>query len=117
MTAFDYSGSVATAKRLIARFGKTVTLIKRTKTGPARSPVYVPVETSLTAVDLNKAVRDKAGTLTGTTERKLLIEGGASAVPAKDDVVTIDGADHVIDVVKTLNPGDTVVLYTVWLVN
>lgn len=115
--SFNYNPSVATARRLIKKFGKPVVLKKRTKTGSKRSPVYVPVETPLTAVDLDKAVRDKTGTLTGTTERKLLIEGGAAAVPEKDDVVTLDGADHVIDVVKTLNPGDTVVLYTVWLVN
>ncbi|MEO1189068.1 MAG: hypothetical protein AAFW60_08340 [Pseudomonadota bacterium] len=117
MSSFDYSGSLATAKRLIDRFGKTVTLIKKSKHGETHRPVYETSQTDLRSVDLEKETRDKDGTMTGETRRKLLIEGGASAVPAKSDKVKIKGVEHEVDFVKELNPGDTTVLYTVYLVS
>jgi hypothetical protein len=115
MATFDYAPSVATAKRLIAKFGKPVTLKKKVKGGSNSAPAYTYDETPITAVDLNIVNRDKNGTLTGTTSRKLLIEGGVAVAPEKKDLITVDGTDYVIDVVKLLNTGGTSILYTVFL--
>jgi hypothetical protein len=115
MATFDYAPTVATAKRLIAKFGKPVVLKQKVKGGSNSAPTYTYPETPMTAVDLNIVNRDKDGTLTGTTSRKLLIEGGVATAPEKKDLIIIDGVDHVIDVVKLLNTGGTNVLYTVFL--
>jgi hypothetical protein len=115
MATFDYAPSVATAKRLIAKFGKPVVLKKKVKGGSTSAPTYTYPETPMTAVDLNIVNQNKDGTLTGTTSRKLLIEGGVAAAPEKKDLITIDSVDHVIDVVRLLDTGGTNILYTVFL--
>jgi ATP-dependent Zn protease len=115
MSTFNYAPSVATAKRLIAKFGKPVTLKKKVKGGSNSAPTYTYSETAVNAVDLNIVNRDRDGTLTGTTSRKLLIEGGVTAVPEKKDLITIESVDYAIDVVKLLNTGGTNILYTVFL--
>lgn len=113
--SFDYGESLATANELIDEFGKDVTLLKRVRSGPTHAPVYSDTPFVVKCVELAKEKRDKSGTLTGTTSRRLLIAGDAAASPEKDDKVIIGGKSVEIDVVKTLNPADTVVLYTVWL--
>lgn len=124
--AFDYTRAVATATRLIARFGQEVTLRQFVTAGEEWAPFRVPTDVTITAVDLNERTRDAQGTLTGETRRTLLVSTSADVTPGKGDKVAV-GFDkdafillteaqqnialHEVTEVRPLSPGGIVILW------
>ena len=110
---FNYSGSVATAERLIAKFGQDVTLNKQgAETGDAWDATFAAdVPTTIKVVDLKEKERDRNGIYTGKTTRKLLISTSAGVTPEKGDAVVIGGLSHFLGVVEPLSPGGVIVLW------
>lgn len=110
---FDYAKSAATAKRLIAQFGQSVTLRQVSNSGTEYAPTQTTTDTAITAVDLNMRARDLNGTLVGETLRTLYVATGAGVAPGKGDKIQIGGAWHEIAEVRPLAPGGTVVMWEV----
>lgn len=110
---FNYARSRATAERLIARFGTTATLRQITNSGTEWAPTQTETDTTITVVDLEREVRDAAGTLTGQSKRTLYVSTAAGVTPEKDDKIVIGGTEHEIAEVRTLAPGGTTVMWEV----
>lgn len=116
--AFNYANSKATAERLLANFGQTVTLRKRTASGGTDwNPSHTDVDTSVIAVDLNQVDRNAPGSLAEKTTRKLLISTSAGVEPETNDRVQISAEWHTIGMVMPLSPGGTVIMYEAELVD
>lgn len=114
--AFDYGRPVATAIRLIDRFGSDYTLRKPgVMTGPPEDPVPGdPTPYTVRAVSDKKQRRDANGTLIAVWDETLLVAPGEVA-PEKKDSVLIEGRWHPIEDVHIVAPGGVPVLYTIVL--
>ena len=111
--SFDYSKSVATAQRLIARFGQTATLTQTVNTGTAYNPTQTDTNHTIKAVTIDWSNNEIDGTLIKATDRKIIIStDGLTVTPAIGDKITV-GSDvlRLVEPFKHLNPGGTVVLY------
>lgn len=114
MSAF-YDGLQATSTRLLAKFGKPLTL--RIQTGSAYDPVTqtnVPAyqNYAVTGLVLNYSGRtNEAGTYVQTDDKKLLLSVSNAPVPTTGAQV-IDGADtYTIQAVKALSPAGVNLLF------
>ena len=117
MTAFDYTRTLATANRLIERFGQ-LGAVRRpgTPTGPSYdptpgTPTYDPARFVITAYE----ARDVDGTRVLATDKKALVAPGTlpSAPGLADKLVEADGTVWNIVDVETLKPATTALLHTV----
>lgn len=116
--AFNYAASRATAERLLANFGQTVTLRKRTISGGAAwAPEYGSADTPVIAVDLNQINQNAPGSLAEKVTRKLLVSTSAAVTPETNDRVQIGAEWHTIGLVMPLAPGGTVIMYDCELVD
>ena len=110
-----YSGLQSTATRLLAQFGKPLTL--RIQTGSAYDPgtqTNVPTYTdhAVSGVIGNYQGRvTESGTLVQTDDKKILVSVGTAPEPTAGAQI-IDGATvYVVQTVKALNPAGTQLLY------
>ena len=127
MTAFDYSKPVATAKRLLARFGKRAYLRKAATSGTAYDPTSgTPRDWPITVVELQKTIRNAEGSRVTTEGHMLLVstEGLDLVAPTDQDTIMIGAGqfpeqmiENKIRNVDPLAPGDTVILYEIELEN
>jgi len=72
MSAFDYSGVIATAKALIDRFGKTMIRITTVTSGDEWNPTNVEFETNLVGVMTSYKYNQIDGTLIKATDKQIL---------------------------------------------
>ena len=105
-----YNGLQSTATRLLAQFGKPLTL--RIQTGAAYDPgtqTNVPTyaDHAVSGVIGNYQGRvTESGTLVQTDDKKILVSVGTAGAQI------IDGATvYVVQTVKALNPAGTALLY------
>jgi hypothetical protein len=112
MATFNYARAEATAKRLITRFGQTVTQHVISGTGDAWNPSQTETDYSLKAAVMNYQGRDIDGTLIEATDKRVIVstEGMTVTLDAAHKL-TIGGVKHSIVNVRELNPGGTVVYY------
>lgn len=111
---YNYTGVAKTAKRLIENFGKPVTVRRMTNTGTAWAPTQTPADTSFTGVMTNYMAKEIDGTLIKMTDKKLLLAAyGAATTPVVSDRVIVNGEEYAIIDIKTLEPGDTALIWTV----
>lgn len=110
-----YNGLQSTATRLLAQFGKSLTL--RIQTGAAYDPdtqTNVPTcaDHAVSGVIGNYQGRiTESGTLVQTDDKKILVSVGAAPEPTAGAQI-IDGATvYVVQTVKALNPAGTPLLY------
>jgi hypothetical protein len=113
--AFDYAGKAALAERLIEKFGRTVTLRQSSLSGDEWEPTLANSDVSITCVDLDQDVRNRAGELVEQGRRTLLVSTSAGVTPKEKDKVVIDTKVHEIDSVQQLAPGGINVLWKVIL--
>lgn len=117
MTAFDYARSRATAERLIARFGRAVTVRRKAVSGAteAWNPSTGTVTTTdypATAVITEYAAREIDGTLIRREDRRVqLSTEGLNITPTTADALIVGSDVLAIVNVAPLEPGGTVVLY------
>lgn len=111
--AIDWTEDVAFAAETIAEFGANVTLRKPGgTTGNEWNPTSLPsTDYTVKAVDLDAWADPRGGTLIYETVRTLLIPANGAAVPAVGDSVQVKSKWHVIQALRTIGPGDTVILY------
>lgn len=113
MAGFDYSRPLATANRLIERFGQAGAVRRQTKTGPAHNPIITTADHPATFAVLSFDSRDIDGTrVLATDKRALLKVGGLAVTPTTDDKLVIGGVAHSIIDVETLSPAGTALLHT-----
>ena len=110
-----YSGLQSTATRLLAQFGKPLTL--RVQTGATYDPdtqTNVPTysDHAVHGLILNYQGRvTESGTLVQTDDKKILVSVGTAPEPTAGAQI-IDGATvYVVQTVKALNPAGTPLLY------
>ena len=110
-----YSGLQSTATRLLAQFGKPLTL--RIQAGAVYDPdtqTNVPTYTdhAVSGVIGNYQGRvTESGTLVQTDDKKILVSVGTAPEPTAGAQI-IDGATvYVVQTVKALNPAGTPLLY------
>lgn len=117
MAAFDYSRPLATANRLIERYGQ-LGAIRRA--GAATGPAYDPtpgadVDHPARFVIMDFDAKEIDGTRVLATDKKALLAPGSLAIaPTTDDrLVEADGSVwNIIPPVQTLRPAETTLLYT-----
>lgn len=116
MIAFDYTRTLATANRLIERFGQ-LGAVRRpgTPTGPSYDPTPgTPTDDPARFVITAYEARDVDGTRILATDKKALVAPGSlpSAPALSDKLVEADGTEWHIVGVETLRPAETTLLYT-----
>lgn len=114
MPTFDYTRSVATADRLIAKFGQAGTLRRSTSTGPAYNPTAgVPADHPCTfVVDAFKNNEVDGSRVLASDKKILLAKDGPAIEPSASDKLLIGGVVHTIVNVEPLAPGGVVVMWT-----
>lgn len=129
MAAFDYSSKVLLAERLIGKFGRTVTLVRRDRTSgdaaqPWRGPADPGTDESVTlkAVLLDFDSENVDGRLVRHDDMKALVAAKdvTDALPAAALIEEydrlVDGTfEWAIQGVKSLQPGDTRIAYELHL--
>ncbi len=116
---YDYSATAAVANRLIARYGQSMTLTRKSLSGS--SPTSKTSGTASTATSTVSAVvlpmeaaqigQDIGGTAIRSTDAMIYIAPNAGTAPQNGDTLT-DGTDTwAILRANVLRPGGSVVLY------
>lgn len=107
----DWQGIADEVSGALADVGFTLNLKKVTTTG---GDFYDPSQTetayTITVIQDQQRVRDGAGTLTDRTVRTLTIAADGPTIE-KEDIVTLDGAEHRISEVRALARGGVAVYY------
>jgi hypothetical protein len=112
--AFDYTNSNATATRLLAKFGRSVTHTIRTAGtyDPATGLITVTETTqSATAALFDYGTKDIDGTLIVMGDKRALIAANITTMPKPDDTLTVGSVVWTIKQVNELNPAGTSVMY------
>lgn len=116
MTAFDYARPLATANRLITRYGQLGAIRRTPQTGTsynptAGTPVDHPARFVITEFD-----RDEIdGSRVLMTDKKALVAPGSLTIDPtpSDHLVEADGTVwNIVPPVQTLRPKDTTLLHT-----
>jgi hypothetical protein len=116
MTAFDYSGPLATADRLIEKFGQNgFHRIPSQATGPKHNPTPgEPIDFPVRFAMVRYTAREIDGSRILATDRKALLSPvGLVEQPAlSHGLVEANGVTWKIVGVETLRPAETTVLIT-----
>lgn len=109
MATFNYAPAEATAKRLIARFGQSITQHVISGGGSAWNPAQTETDYTLTGAVLNYRRRDVDGTLIKASDRRVIVstEGMTTTLDTAHKL-TVGGIKHSIIDVRELNPGGTI---------
>lgn len=117
--SFNYAQTELTADRLIAKFGRDVTLTKVTTGAYDVNTGSVTNTTTTSTVKCAdfavKGTFDNEGTLIKSTDRYALISGGSATSISTDDKLTIGGVVYAIIAVKLLAPAGVNVLYKAYI--
>lgn len=110
--SFDYLASRDTASRLIAQFGRQMTIRKQVvgKYSAGRAPVREQPYQA-TGVSLDYSQREIDGTRIRIGDRRVLLAVGGFSAPNTGDEIEIGCSLHRIVDMRPLDPGGTVVLY------
>jgi hypothetical protein len=111
MVAALYTRLEATAKRLIAKYGKAAVLVRETKTGPAHDPSVVETPYSCMVADIGYSITDRDASLVQVGDKVGLMSTAVEVTPEKGDKLQIDGGTYSFVDLKPLNPGGLVLLY------
>lgn len=105
-----YNRLSATSERLIALYGKNVTLVSKTNSGTAYDPTITESTVTVKAVisDVNKSANNND--LVQQGDKQFLIYYTGSITP---DMIVRDGADYQIIAVNVIQPASNIILYSV----
>lgn len=129
MATFNYAKVAATAKRLVAKYGTTVTLVQlnRTPSDPAKphlgptDPLASPVDSlSISAVFVEPSDTSKLGIEVSKIDflkraTKIAITAAPTDPSVFDKLQDADGTTWSITGASSLNPGGTAVVHFVGL--
>lgn len=106
-------GLTSVATRIINRYGRTATILRRTTTGPAHNPTITEVSHSATVALLNYTSEERAGTLIAETDLKAIVSiEGLAIVPTVSDKLKIDDLDYAVHAVHPIQTNGTAHFYT-----
>ena len=113
----DYNPSVATALRLITKFGAAVTLTTKTAGSYDPSTGAATVTTTSTqsayGVRVDWTKQDESWTLVQINDVKLILTAsGITTTPKVNDTVLFDGITYTIISVKPAQPATVAIVYT-----
>lgn len=112
MAKFNYARSVATANRLIDKFGQTGAIRRTETSGDPWNPGTSDTDHPCILVALDYDQKDVDGTLIKSTDKKVYVATkGLTIQPATTDKVIIGGIVSTIVEAKSLNPAGTVVYW------
>lgn len=112
MAKFNYTRSVATANRLIDKFGQTGAIRRTETSGDPWNPGTSDTDYPCTLVALDYDQKDIDGTLIKATDKKVYVAvAGLPIQPTTTDKVIIGGVVSTIVQAKPLNPAGTVVFW------
>ena len=100
----------ATARRLLASYGKPATLVREERSGPPHAPVVAQVEYSVVLVETGYNLTNRDGSLVQAGDKVGLISTAGES-PLLDDVLRVDGADYRFVDLQPLNPGGLTLLF------
>lgn len=115
--SYDYGPLTATANRLIGQFGAAQTLRRYPSlAGQSYGATQgAATDYTVTAVRSSRKVMDAEGGLVSNTQEAYTIRVQEGVVPQKDDFLVIDGAERRIVAVSETRPGDSTLLYKVYV--
>lgn len=103
MTTFAYGPLASGARRLIAQFGRTSTITRRTQILGGPNPQFTDTEFTVIAVTQEIDRKDIDGTLIRATDRMALVEGQVEVQVS--DRLTIGSERHEVIKVRPVQPG------------
>lgn len=107
-----YARLEATAKRLIAQYGKASALIRQTTSGPPHNPVITETRYDIAMVETGYSLTNRNETLVLAGD-KLGIISTAGEAPIMADKIEIDGTRYSFVDIKPLNPGGTTLMWEI----
>jgi hypothetical protein len=114
MSAFDYVRAAATAHRLIAKFGRAITVRRTANSGTAWAPTLTATDYTATAAVLEYTARDIDGTLVKVGDRRVVISTTGLAIePTTQDRLVIGGEEMGIVRVMKMSPAGVNVYFEV----
>jgi hypothetical protein len=113
----NYPSLAATAARLVAQYGKSVTL-RRPGAGTfdpvtGQTTPGTPTDSAVKAAEVGYEANERDGTMVRAEDRRFLIAAAGILQPASSDRLLVGSADLAIVTVEPLEPGPTPLLYTV----
>ena len=107
-----YTRAAATAIRLIAKYGRSLTLKSEALSGAsAWSPTVTSTSTTVIGVVVDYRQSDIDGTLILSGDKKIIIS--SSVVPTAAGRIADGSLEYSIIDVKEIKPGSTAVLYVI----
>lgn len=106
-----YTRLEATARRLIAKYGKPAAVVRRTTSGPPHAPVVTETAHACTVADIGYSLTNRDATLIQTGDKVGIMSTDLAIVPALPDKLRIDGQDYAFVEVQPLNPGGLTLLW------
>lgn len=116
MTAFNYARPVATADRLIGRFGVAAALRRSAAPTAWAASNAAPTDYPIKAIISNYTLTERAGTLIEQGDRKIIFAAkGLSVTPQIGDLIVVPsdglGPYEIVDVTPA-EPGGVPIVFT-----
>lgn len=111
MVAPVYLRLEATARRLIAAYGKDAVVVREEVSGPPHAPVITPVSYPCKLVDTGYSITNRDGTHIQTGDKVGIISTAAEVEPALQDRIRIDEVEYRFVDLQPLNPGGLTLLF------
>ena len=117
MPTFDYAKTRGTADRLLTKFGRSATLRQTSVAGgdpwDPGSGTPTTTDTAVTVAVIDWANNQIDGTLIRATDRHVLMSSeGLGVTPQLNDQLIVGGETlTLVEPLKQINPGGTVVVY------
>lgn len=110
---FDYAALRTKGDDLIAKFGASATLRRKTASGPEWNPTYTTTDYSTVAAIVDYEIRETDGVSILRTDKKALVSAGllGSVVPTVGDLLIVNEVPFSIVFVSPCSPAGTVVFH------
>lgn len=106
-----YTRLEATARRLIAKYGKDAAVIRWTTSGPPHAPVVTESSHACKLADIGYSLTNRNETLILAGDKVGIMSTDLDIVPTLADKLRIDGEDYSVVDVEPLNPGGLTLIY------
>lgn len=106
-----YANSVASAKRLIAKFGRDMTLKTIARSGDKWNPTLTPTTTTVTGAVIEYKTHQIDGMFVKVGDKMILFDSTVN-ITIGDKIIDGDNTYSIVDF-NTIAPGSSVILYKV----